>query len=143
MDINEDLVLSAIQGALREEKTPIAKRLVKAMLAALASLALFGVPYLFSYRDQLNSIWIIAFVLWSIYFFVGFSLFFYPQPRLMVRGVWSPFVVAKLLLISTVSTFLQIILCPSFVFLDSPLNWNPLTPITEQLMHYGGMNLCM
>jgi len=136
-------VLGAIQRALREEKQPPAKRIAKALVSALACLALLGIPFFFSFREQLNTAWIAVFSLWSIYFLVGFLLLFRPQPRLVLRGVWSPFVVARLLLVSTASTILQIILCPSFVFLSSPLEWNPLTSVTDALMKTGGMNLCM
>lgn len=136
-------VLGAIQRALREEKQPPVKRIAKALVSTLACLALLGVPFFFSFKEQLNTAWIAVFGLWGIYFLVGFLLLFRPQPRLVLRGVWSPFIVARLLLVSTASTILQIILCPSFVFLTSPLEWNPLTSVTDSLMKTGGMNLCM
>ena len=61
----------------------------------------------------------------------------------MVSGFFSPFVVAKLFLISTVATIAQILICPSFVFLTSSFGWNPLLPLTHTLMSIGGMRLCM
>ena len=51
--------------------------------------------------------------------------------------------VARIFLISTLLTIFQIIICPSFVFLESPIPWNPLLPLTEELMLAGGMKLCM
>ena len=68
---------------------------------------------------------------------------FKPQPRLMVAGLFSPFVIARLFLVSTAATIAQIIICPSFVFLSSPLGWNPLSGLTDTLMSMGGMSLCM
>jgi hypothetical protein len=43
----------------------------------------------------------------------------------------------------TLLTGVQILLCPSFVFLDSPLGWAPFAPVTELFMAWGGMSACM
>ncbi len=138
-----DKVLEAIRGALREEKEPKLKRIIKVLGATTLVSILFGLPFLISFRNQLTWVWTLALSFWVIYFAIGFSFIFKPQPRLMISGVWSPFVVARLFLVSTLTTIAQIIICPSFVFFDSPLGWNPLLPLTDSLMSMGGMNLCM
>lgn len=136
-------LMNAIQKSLREEKEPAGKRILKITSATALCVFVLGIPFLASFNDQLSSAWVIAFTLWAILIFTGFTLHFRPEPRIMVRGVFSPFVVARLLLISSFTTVLQILVCPSFVFLVSPLDWNPLGPLTHILMVTGGMNLCM
>lgn len=142
----EDLhnkVLNAIQGALREEKVSRSKRILKVALASIFAFALVSVPFLSVFQTQITWVWKLALVFWAIYFLIGFYLWFKPQPRLMIPGVFSPFVVAKLFLVSTCATIVQVLICPSFVFLSSPLDWNPLLHLTDFLMQTGGMNLCM
>ena len=136
-------VLNAIRSALREEKEPPIKRILKVLGATSLLSALVAVPFLFSFRDQMTWVWGLTLSFWVLYFLIGFSLLFKPQPRLMITGVWSPFVVGRLFLVSTITTIVQIIICPSFVFLSSPLDWNPLLPLTNFLMKTGGMSLCM
>lgn len=136
-------VLKAVQGALREEKVPQSKRTFKVLIVATVAFALFGVPFVLLFGAQMTWVWKLAFGLWAIYFGVSFYLWFKPQPRLAIPGVFSPFVIAKLFLISTAVTIFQILVCPSYVFLDSALDWNPLIPLTGFLMRVGGMNLCM
>lgn len=136
-------VLHAITGALREEKEPFGRRLVKIFCSTLLCAAILGVPFFLSFKEQLNWIWTLALGAWMVCLGIGFSLYFHPQPRLVVSGFWSPMIFARLLLVSTMATLVQILVCPSFVFLNSPIEWNPLTPATEYLMRAGGMNLCM
>ncbi len=136
-------VLSAISNALREEKESIWKRLLKIFTATLVCTVILAVPFILSFREQLNSVWAIALGVWILCIGAGFTLYFYPQPRLVVPGFWSPMIFARLLLVSTVATIAQILVCPSFVFLHTPLEWNPLVSVTDFLMRTGGMNLCM
>jgi hypothetical protein len=136
-------LMNAIQKSLREEKESAGKRMLKITSATALCVFILGIPFLASFNDQLSSAWMIAFTLWTLLIFAGFTLHFRPEPRIMVRGVFSPFVIARLLLISSFTTVLQILICPSFVFLVSPLDWNPLGPLTHFLMATGGMNLCM
>jgi hypothetical protein len=136
-------VLNAIQGALREEKEPVLRRALKTVFWTIACSAFLGVPFLLSFKGQLNWVWGLAWALWSLCLLAGFALHFYPQPRLMVSGVWSPFVFARLLIVASLATVIQILVCPSFVFLSSPLDWNPFLGLTHALMSWGGMNLCM
>lgn len=136
-------VLHAIQRALKEEKEPHSRRIIKVLGATLGSMALLCFPFFLSFREQLSWTWGVAWGLWGLCLLIGFSLHFYPQPRLMVPGFISPFILARILIIATVSTILQVMLCPSYVFLSSPLNWNPLSAFTHTLMGLGGMNLCM
>ena len=138
-----DKVLNAIRGALREEKEPAFRRILKTIGATAAALVCAGLPFFMSFNSQRTWVLNLALGFWAMYFLVGFSLLFKPQPRLMVSGVWSPFVIARFFLVSTLATIAQIIICPSFVFLDSPLGWNPMSALTEILMSVGGMNLCM
>jgi hypothetical protein len=138
-----DRVLDAIRGALREEKEPWTRRAFKIFAATLGATVLFGFPFWISFRSEMSGVWIAALSLWVLYFLVGFTLYFKPQPRLMVSGLFGPFVIAKLFLASTLATIAQILICPSFVFLTSSFEWNPLLGLTEFLMARGGMNLCM
>jgi hypothetical protein len=138
-----DQVLGAIHGALREEKEAGVKRAFKILGATLGLSLLCGLPFWLSFRSELNPVWIGVLIAWMLYFLAGFTLYFKPQPRLMVSGLFSPFVIAKLFLASTLATIAQILICPSFVFLTSSFAWNPLRGLTEFLMHQGGMSLCM
>jgi hypothetical protein len=139
----QDQVLQAIQGALREERESCTKRAFKIFASTLIASVVCGLPFWISFRAEMSWIWYTTLTLWSVYFLVGFTLYFRPQPRLVVSGLFSPFVIAKLFLVSTVATIAQILICPSFVFLTSSFEWNPLLGLTEFLMDRGGMNLCM
>ena len=136
-------IIRAIQGALREEKKPFSSRLLKIALSTIAFSLILWIPFLLSFKDQIGSIWAAALSIWTLALAVGFSLYYYPQPRLVLPGLWSRMILARLLLVSTVTTIIEILICPSFVFLESPLSWNPLVPLTDRLMAFGGMGLCM
>ncbi len=135
--------LDAIKTALQEEKTPFIIRLAKIALCTFALSAVIWLPFLFHFKTQMNWIWMIAFALWTLCIAFGFSLYFYPQPRLVIAGLWTPMIFARLLIVAAILTMVEILICPSFVFLDSPVFWNPLESITESLMNRGGMELCM
>ncbi|MBS1960458.1 MAG: hypothetical protein JST80_13355 [Bdellovibrionales bacterium] len=139
----QDQVLRAIQGALREEKEPRSKRILKILTSTIALSTLVGFPFWISFRGEMNWIWNITAGFWVLYFLLGFAFYFKPQPRLMVSGLFGPFVIARMFLVSTVATIAEILICPSFVFLSSSYEWNPLSPLTERLMDVGGMSLCM
>lgn len=136
-------VLQAIQGALREEKEPGFRRFVRVIFWTLTCLALFGGLAFISFRSQLNWAWAVAGGFFGLCLLIGFALHFYPQPRLVISGVWSPFILARLLIVASLSTVIQVLICPSFVFLESPLDWNPFEHLTHILMNHGGMELCM
>ena len=136
-------VINAIHGALKEEKVPASRRFLKVVLCTILTTALLGVPFFLIFKTQLSWIFEIALGIWILCLGFGFSLYFYPQPRLVVPGVWSPMIFARLLIASTLATLVQILLCPSFVFLESPIDWNPLEPVTQRLMSMGGMGFCM
>lgn len=136
-------IIHAIQGALREEKKSFSSRLLKIALSTFAFSLILWIPFLLSFKDQISSIWTVALSIWTLALAVGFSLYYYPQPRLVLPGLWSRMILARLLLVSTVTTIIEILVCPSFVFLESPLSWNPLGPLTDRLMALGGMGLCM
>lgn len=136
-------VVKAIQGALAEEKRPRSERLVKVGLATVVSTLILTLPIAFLFREQLGWVWKAAGAMWALCFWVGFSLYFHPQPRLIVPGYWSPFIFAKILIGMTLLTGIQILLCPSFVFLGSSAGWNPFLNITEWFMAQGGMSACM
>lgn len=145
-NVPEDIsnkILSTIQNALLEEKIPFSKRLLKMILSTAALSIIIWLPFLLSFKDQINWIWTLAFSVWTISIAIGFSLYYYPQPRLVLPGLWTPMIFARLLIVSTVATIIEILICPSFVFLESSLSWNPLVPLTEKLMTLGGMELCM
>lgn len=138
-----DSILKAITGALMEEKVPKRKRYFKVLFATLFTSLVMGLTLFFTFGATLN--WIVAgaFIFWAFCLLVGFTLYFHPQPRLIVPGLFSPLVFARLILVSTLALAAQILICPSFVYLESPLPWNPLEGITRALMDQGGMLLCM
>lgn len=141
-EISQNLV-SAIEGALKEEREPKAKRFIKIGISTVVATTLLTLPLALLFREQLGWAWQMAAVVWLFCFMVGFSLYFYPQPRLTVPGYWSPVIFARILIGMTSLTGIQILLCPSFVFLDSSLGWTPFAPITERFMVWGGMKACM
>lgn len=136
-------ILGAIQGALEEERRPLGLRIAKILLATVVSTLILVIPIALVFRDQMGWVWKAAAAVWAICFLTGFSLYFHPQPRLSVPGYWSPWIFAKILIGMTLLTGLQILLCPSFVFLESPLGISPFLPITEWFMSWGGMTACM
>jgi len=136
-------VLSAIQGALAEEKVPFKRRLLKSAGWGTLFTLILALPLAATFRDQMSAIWLAATALWWLFLCGGFYLHYYPQPRLAVPGFWSPWVFAKVLLTMVGMTALEILLCPSFVFLESPLAWNPFEPLTALFMNWGGMGFCM
>ncbi len=141
-EISQRLV-GAIQGALEEEKQPKRRRLIKVAVATALSTTILTLPIALVFRDQMGWVWQLAMGIWALCFWAGFSLYYRPQPRLTVPGYWSPQIFAKILIGMTLLTGVQILLCPSFVFLDSPLGWAPFAPITEWFMAWGGMSACM
>lgn len=136
-------ILGSIRQALEEEKVPRSRRWFKTGLATGVCTLLLALPLFFMLKDQVSLIWRCALAAWGVCFFVGFWLYYSPQPRLVVPGYWSPAVFAKVLFAMTALTGVQILLCPSFVFLDSPLSWNPFLPLTGWFMSWGGMRGCM
>ncbi|MGE4107353.1 MAG: hypothetical protein AB7F66_09080 [Bacteriovoracia bacterium] len=137
-------VLHAIQGALREEKIPASRRWLKILLLSTTLTIVFLIPLLIMTRNELNRDLVIASILWWLCFILGFFLYFYPQPRLAVAGFWSKWVFAKVLIAMTFLTCLEILVCPSFVFLHSDaLAWNAFAPLTDLFMQWGGMRVCM
>ena len=136
-------IINAIHGALEEEKVPRPRRLLKVFGASLLSLILLSLPLLLLFRKEVNVAWCLALFSWWVLFSIGFYLHYSPQPRLVVPGYWSPFIFARLLIVSSILTAVEIILCPSFVFLESPLPWSPFEGITHWSMNWGGMNACM
>lgn len=136
-------LVGAIHKALDEEKRPRSQRYLKSVtLAALFTFAL-TLPIAVLFREQMNWVWKVAGLFWGLCFLTGFSLYFHPQPRLSVPGYWSPWIFAKILIGMTLLTGLEIILCPSFVFLGSENSWTPFLPVTEWFMSVGGMRACM
>lgn len=138
-----DSILRAISGALKEEKIPRSKRYLKVLISTLIVSLMVAIPFSLVFGSQLSGIWIGAISFWVLCILIGFGLYFHPQPRLVVAGFWSPLVFARLILVSTVAVSAQILICPSFVFLESPFTWNPLETVTDFLMSQGGMPLCM
>ena len=141
-DVSEG-VLRAIQGALAEERRPRSYRIVAVAASTVASTLLLTFPIAWLFRDQMDWAWKLAALVWALCFAVGFSLYFHPQPRLSVPGYWSPGIFARILIVMTLMTGVQIVLCPSFVFLESPISWSPLTQLTDWFMSWGGMKGCM
>lgn len=138
-----DRILKSVGRALQEEKVPKTHRYLKVILASLVTFLLLSTPFFLVINAGFQNAWTLAFIMWGILIVAGFSLYFQPQPRLLVRGVWMPFVFARLILVSVICVMMQILICPSMVFLESPLQFNPLEPLTTWLMDQGGMSFCM
>jgi hypothetical protein len=141
-DVSLKLV-GAIHQALAEEKRPRSERYLKTVALALFFTLALTLPIAVLFREQMNWVWKVAGVFWGLCFLTGFSLYFHPQPRLSVPGYWSPWIFARILIGMTVLTGLEIILCPSFVFLGSETSWAPFLRVTEWFMSVGGMKACM
>jgi hypothetical protein len=136
-------LIGAIHQALREEKMPYGRRLAKVFLASVGCTLILAVPLLMVFRDQMGAAWLFAIGSWWICLFAGFYLHYIPQPRLAVTGFWSPWIFARVLMAMVVLTATEILICPSFVFLRSPLRWSPFEGASQFFMDLGGMPLCM
>ncbi len=138
-------VQHAILKALEEEKKPKGFRFLKAFLAA--SLVTFIVMTLlhWTWGGIFTHVRLgIAFAIWAL-LAIGFILYFWPQPRLIVRGYWSQFVWAKLLIGMTIITSLQLVICPEFASMtfQSQTPFPFFSRITDFYMSFGGMTICM
>ncbi len=136
-------ILNAISGALKEEKIPVRIRRIKTLAASLLCTGVLAAPLLLMFKENINTAWIIALGIWWLCLLAGFHLYYTPQPRLAVPGYWSPWVFARLLILMTFLTVGQILICPSFVFLESPLHFTPFESLTRLFMSLGGMRACM
>ncbi len=136
-------ILKAITGALQEEKKPRAIRVAKVFVAATLCTAILLTPLFLLFREELSFAWKLAAFAWWVCLVGGFYLYYYPQPRLTVPGYFSPWVFSKILISMTMLTVIQTLICPSFVFLESPLPWSPFTGLTHLFMEWGGMKACM
>jgi hypothetical protein len=138
-------IQGAILKALHEERQPLlwvfAKSFVKAVLLSTLITALLYCVW----AESFSSHWIGACVLMSVSLMIGFGLYDYPQPRLPVRGHWTLWVFAKLLIGLTVIMALQLILCPHFALVHIPegSRFAFLETLTHEYMSLGGMKFCM
>ncbi len=142
---SSDDVQQAILRALDEEQRPKGFRYLKTFLAA--SIVTFVVMALlhWTWGEIFTHIRLgIALSLW-ILLATGFALYFWPQPRLMVRGYWSQFAFAKLLIGMTIITSLQLVICPEFASMtfQSQTPFPIFSRITDFYMSFGGMTICM
>jgi hypothetical protein len=138
-------IQGAILKALHEEKQPLALVFAKSAAKAVILSALIVALLYCVWSESFSSHWIGACALMSVSLMIGFALYDYPQPRLAVRGYWTLWVFAKLLIGLTVIMALQLILCPHFALVhvpqDSPFAFFEV--LTHQYMAVGGMKFCM
>ena len=99
-------VLTAITGALREEKVPACVRVSKVLTCSVLLTALLATVFFKLFESQMNRTWQITGIAWFLYFVAGFALLFKPQVRMILSNVWSPLVIARLFLVSTLATIL-------------------------------------
>ncbi len=138
-----DKTLNAITKAIAEEKVPLSKRLLKIIAYTVALSGMLFIFAFLAFNRKLSASWAVAFCGWFVILFGGFFLYFKPQPRLVISGDFSPWIVAKILISMTVATVLEIAICPSFVVADLDLAWNPFKSVSEAFMSWGGMAGCM
>jgi len=141
-EVSRDLI-NAISGALKEEKKSRSLRLGRVLLLSTLTTLLLSCPLYFMFREELSLAWKLAMGFWWLCLTVGFYLYYLPQPRLEVPGYLSPWILAKILISMTVLTVIQILICPSFVFLETPFSWSPFESLTHLFMSWGGMQTCM
>lgn len=136
-------VFNAIQNALTEEKKPVSMRCMKIVFGSFLLAILSIGPVFFLFSDQIDAgLWVAA-GFWWLCLVLGLALYYYPQPRLVVPGLWSPWILAKIVVLTSVLTCFELLICPSFVFIHTPLSWNIFEPLTTWFMATGGMRLCM
>ena len=138
-----DNLLNAIGKALEEEKQPRWKRILKVVLWTIGVSSISLLPFIGIIDFTANTWSVLTCVFWVLLLGVGFFLYFKPQPRLAVPGYLSAWVYAKIIIGATIGTIATFLVCPSFSFIPTTINWNPLEHFTMHLMSIGGMVLCM
>lgn len=136
---------SSIMNALEEEKKTRFQIYTRSVLKATLIAAITGGLLYCFWSASFSKEWLGAFFLIWLLLIVGFSLYEYPQPRLAVRGYWSLWVFAKLLIAMTLISAVQLVICPHFAFMGANSS-NPFAifgSVTEKYMQWGGMNGCM
>ena len=138
-------VQQAILKALDEEQKPKGFRYLKTFLAAsIVTFVIMGLLH-WTWGEIFTHVRLgIALSLWTL-LATGFALYFWPQPRLIVRGYWSRFAFAKLLIGMTIITSLQLVICPEFASMtfQSQTPFPIFSRITDFYMSFGGMTVCM
>lgn len=114
--MTDDSIKNAILKSLEEEKKPYTTRFIKIFILTLLATLFFTLCIYKSWEQEFNTLWLIVCILFGVLMFIAFTLYFRPQPRLSVRGYWAPWVFAKLLLMMTLVTGLQLVICPHFIF---------------------------
>jgi hypothetical protein len=139
-----DALQSAIVKSLEAEKVSPYKRMFKVVLTASLVLVVLACLLGFFFQESFSPAWGIACLFSWALLLIGFYLYFYPQPRIAVRGFWSKWVIAKVLVAMTVISALELIICPHFAFvhMDTP-GLGLFEGITSQYMAVGGMAGCM
>ncbi len=136
-------VNQAISKALEEEKIPFKNRMAKIILiASVLVLFLAGLGCI-SLKQSLPTSWTLAFIGWWTLLIAAFTLYFKPEPKLEIQGNLSSWIFAKIIISMTVITIFELLICPSFVVMDSISSWTFLAPITDVFMSWGGMKACM
>jgi hypothetical protein len=139
-----DKLQSAIIKSLEEEKKPKARQLTKVLLLGSAvtfilACILFGI-----YSNHINAVWYIACAFGWVLLLTGFYLYFYPEPKIAVRGLWNKWVIAKVLLAMTVISALELVICPHFAFVHMQVPGLAIFEnLTSHYMAVGGMAGCM
>lgn len=145
MDKQKNILIETIEAALEEEKQSAWKRWMKVFGVATTITGLvFSIFYFLWPRSVATSLFIMISFFWVV-LVTGFSLYFYPQPRLEVRSYFSYWGWAKILIAMSIITMLEVLLCPELASLSGLPN--PLSSISDKVTHIfmdaGGMKLCM
>jgi hypothetical protein len=135
-----DPLKSAILAALKEEQNPRSAIALKSLGLGI----LLSTIFVCAFFCVWHAISVIAAVGLSllILFVAGFSLQFFPQPRIEVAGYWSPWTMGRALVWMAALSALQLLICPDLAgVLEVPSAG--LSSFTHVFMQWGGMQTCM
>ena len=140
----QDLLKQSILTALDEEKRPKYLRLSKTLIFSSVLTIFFAFGFFSFWPVEFNSVILGTSFFLMLVFIAGFLLYFLPQPRIQVPGLWMTWMWGRLLIsMGIISTF-QFILCPDLagmIGIESILPW--MSSITHVFMSIGGMKACM
>ena len=140
-------VHSAILDSLDREKISSPKRFIKAFIVSASVIFILGGSGVFLLDIPIIIAWVSCFAFLWVILLGALTVFFSPEPRLEIAGIWSRWTYAKLLIVMITLTIIEILICPNFVLLNS-LASNSFDPLVFQnlrgsFLSIGGMPACM
>jgi hypothetical protein len=142
---SSELVRSAILRSLDEEKQGTSRSTVWALVSAALAYLLLGEFLGWMFLEIPMVEWRILAAGWAISFGVAVWFFIRPQPRLQVRGYWTPMVLSSLILMVIAALGVQAVVCPHFLFVETRLSDSLVVfqKIRHFYMQVGGMAGCL